>query len=356
MKTNTFKTALFGMGLWAAACGSQALAQGSSPTPIAIASGFSEPYVEISAQDQLKGMQRGVNVLGYNGVLDGTPHSPFGPYMFKKIKDAGFDTVRFNLQVLKHLGPDRNPDAEWLKRLDLEVVEATKQGLTVLIDIHDDGVCVKDVTACGMSLGRSWRLLAEHFENAPNKVTFELLNEPHEAIDAAMWNKFAGKLITIIRQFDETRNIIVGPTHWNSIGDLNLLDLPADDQHIIVTVHYYDPMTFTHQGAGWVGPEIKAIKDRHWGSAEEIKKIDTDFDKAEAWGKAHNRPIFLGEFGTYDTGPMEDRAKWLNAVTRSAEKHGFGWAYWQLEGDFIIYDMAKQDWKKPLLEAIIPAK
>ena len=45
---------------------------------------------------------------------------------------------------------------------------------------------------------------------------------------------------------------MIGPGQWNSISGLKSLQLPEDDQNLIITVHYYLPFEFTHQGAEWV--------------------------------------------------------------------------------------------------------
>ena len=121
----------------------------------------------------------------------------------------------------------------------------------------------------------------------------------------------------------------------------------------MVTFHYYDPMRFTHQGASWV-PAFTHVSGVTCCTAEERAKIDQDFDSVAAWSKAHDRPILLGEFGAREGGDMASRVAWTSAVARSAERHGFAWAYWQFDGDFIVYDMKKQDWVHPILKALIP--
>jgi len=160
--------------------------------------------------------------------------------------------------------------------------------------------------------------------------------------------------LAIIREKNPTRTVIVGPAFWNSIDHLAELELPAADRNLIVTVHYYTPMDFTHQGAAWADRKDKLGVE--WlGTEEERGVLKRDFDKAASWAKQHDRPLFLGEFGAYDKAPMESRARYLASVTRAAEQRGWSWAYWQFDSDFILYDIGRDSWIEPVRRALIPA-
>jgi endoglucanase len=67
-----------------------------------------------------------------------------------------------------------------------------------------------------------------------------------------------------------------------------------------------------------------------------------------------NRPILLGEFGAYDKGDMESRARYTAHAARTAESLGWAWAYWQFDSDFLLWDMQKDAWVAPILKALIP--
>jgi endoglucanase len=41
-------------------------------------------------------------------------------------------------------------------------------------------------------------------------------------------------------------------------------------------------------------------------------------------------------------------------VRAEAERHGFGWAYWQFDSDFIAWDMKTQHWIEPIRKALVP--
>ena len=139
------------------------------------------------------------------------------------------------------------------------------------------------------------------------------------------------------------RNVIIGPASFNNVGWLDKLVLPKNDRHIIITVHYYQPMSFTHQGANWT-PEYANFSGNTWGTPADYAALEKDFDGVQAWAKKNDRPILLGEFGAYDKGPLESRVKYTAAVARAAEKRGWAWAYWQFDSDFIVYDIDKDQW------------
>jgi endoglucanase len=129
--------------------------------------------------------------------------------------------------------------------------------------------------------------------------------------------------------------------------------LPQEDRHIIVTVHYYLPMEFTHQGARWVESTAK-LSGVTWGTDADKHRMEEDFAGVQKWSRENNRPILLGEFGAYDKGDMDSRVRYTAHAARTAESLGWAWAYWQFDGDFIVFDMKKNDWVAPIRDALIP--
>jgi endoglucanase len=197
-----------------------------------------------------------------------------------------------------------------------------------------------------------WRQVAEHCKDRPSDVVFEILNEPHGDLTPEMWNEMLREPLAIIRESNPHRTVIIGPGQWNQIAQLDKLELPEDDRHIIVTIHYYEPFAFTHQGASWAGNKPVGVE---WaGTAAEQRAITEDFGRAEAWSEEHDRPIFLGEFGAYDKAPMASRVRWTDFVARQAEARGWSWAYWQFDSDFIAYDIDGDKWVQPIRDALVP--
>ena len=298
---------------------------------------------------------RGVNILGYDPIWRSREQARFKAEYFQQLKAAGFNSVRLNLHPFRFMEATNGwtLKASWLATLDWAVTEAQRQGLAVILDLHEFHALGNDPVGNKEKLLAFWRQMATRFQSAPDSVCFEVLNEPFDKLTPELWNEYFAETLAIIRQTNPTRAVIVGPGHWNAISHLEKLKLPETDRHLIVTVHFYEPFDFTHQGASWTNQKDKLGFD--WkGTAEQVAALNRAFDKADAWCKANQRPLLLGEFGAYDRAPMDSRARWTDAVTRAAEARGWSWAYWQFDSDFILYDVKREAWVEPIRDALIP--
>jgi endoglucanase len=304
---------------------------------------------------QNRSLGRGVNVLGYDLIWDSFDKGRFKERYFKMLHDGGFNTLRVDLFPFRHMdaAPDFVLSNSWWQTTEWVVTNALAANLNVILDFHEYEVMAKDAEGNKARFLAFWQQLAPHFQNAPDKVMFEILNEPNGKVTPEIWNQYLAEALAIIRTSNPSRTVIIGPAFYNSIDHLNELKLPAKDRNLIVTVHYYNPMDFTHQGAPWAGRKDK-LGVLWQGIPEERAAIAADFKKAQNWAKRHRRPIFLGEFGAYDKGDMASRVRWTECVARTAEKSGWSWAYWQFDSDFIVYDIPKDQWIEPIYNALIP--
>jgi len=169
-----------------------------------------------------------------------------------------------------------------------------------------------------------------------------------------VWNPLLRETISTIRKTNPDRYVIVGSTEWCGISGLGSLELPAEDRHIIGTVHYYSPFHFTHQGAEWVSGSGAWLGSTWEGTSSQKQAVIRDLDLAATWGEANGRPIYLGEFGAYSSADMNSRALWTEFVARQAEERGMSWAYWEFCAGFGVYDRTKNEWNPQILNALIP--
>jgi endoglucanase len=274
---------------------------------------------------------------------------------FPTIRAAGFTVVRVPIRWAAHVGsaPDFTIDPAFFNRIDWVVAQAEKNNLNAILDYHNDEALMKNPDANADRFVATWKQIAEHYKDAPPSILFELLNEPNGKLDAPHWNALQTRTLATVRETNPTRSVVVGPVQWNSISLLPKLELPETDQHLLVTVHFYDPFHFTHQGAEWAQGST-AWLGTTWGTDADKKAVADSFDKAAKWGEDHHRPMYLGEFGAYSKSPIEGRARWTAFVTRTAESHGMPWTYWEFCSGFGVYDPVAKQWRQPLLDALLP--
>ena len=300
----------------------------------------------------LRGMNLG-NMLESpkEGAWGVTVHEEYFPI----IKQAGFNLIRVPICWSAHVGPapDYTIDPAFLSRVDWVVAQAEKNKMLAILDYHNDDALMHDPDVNADRFIATWKQISDHYRDAPAMIFFELLNEPNGKLDAPHWNDLLAKTLNVIRVTNPLRAIVVGPVQWNSIGSLPKLVLPESDRHLLVTFHFYDPMTFTHQGASWVEGSSKWLGNT-WGTNAERLAVAQAFDKAATWGIEHQRPLYLGEFGAFSAGDMASRAQWTAFVARTAELHDFPWTYWEFCAGFGAYDPQAKAWRQPLLDALMP--
>ncbi|MEM8530189.1 MAG: cellulase family glycosylhydrolase [Chloroflexota bacterium] len=175
---------------------------------------------------------------------------------FDLVKQAGFDTIRLPVSWTYHAS-EQAPytiDSAIFDRVDWAVEQAVQRDLNIVVNMHFYHDFNNNPDAEEERFLALWKQIAEHYQNSSNRVYFELLNEPNGVFNDApeRWNELFAQTVSIIRESNPTRPIIAGPAGWNVIDWLGDFDLPADP-NLITTVHYYEPHSFTHQGADWLG-------------------------------------------------------------------------------------------------------
>src|SRR5260370_39472389 len=97
--------------------------------------------------------------------------------------------------------------------------------------------------------------------------------------DGYRWFGMQGKLISAIGAGAPRHTIIASGHRWSGLAELLFLQ-PYADRNIIYNFHFYEPFAFTHQGAGWAGPNLQFYKNVPYPSSPEMvaKILDTVTD------------------------------------------------------------------------------
>lgn len=300
---------------------------------------------------------RGVNL---GNALDAPIEGEWGVFLkdeyFELIADAGFNSVRIPVRWSAHTEVEfpYSIDPQFLERVDWAIKQALSRKLVVILNVHHYAELNNSPQSHKERFLAIWEQLADHYKGYSNSLYFELLNEPGRNLTNELWNKYLADTIQIIRKDNPTRIIVVGPTQWNGILQLDNLKLPRRETNIIVTIHYYEPYKFTHQGASWANNSEKWIGTTWDGTDEQKSLISTHLDTATLWGRKNRRPLFLGEFGSYSRADNRSRLKWTGFLRTELEKRGISWAYWEFCAGFGVYDRIQNRWNQKLLKALIP--
>ncbi|MET0335363.1 MAG: glycoside hydrolase family 5 protein [Rhizobacter sp.] len=300
--------------------------------------------------------------INFGNMLDHAREGMAGPALRDEFivltAKAGFTAIRLPIRWDAQAA-DKPPyaiDPEFFERIDGVVKLALANGLAIVLDMHHyTGMMSEPETEQPRFLAL-WKQVAERYRAAPAQVIFEVLNEPHKDLTQARWNKVLAAVLPVIRASNPHRTLIVGGSEWNNRKMLETLALPRDDRNLIATFHYYEPMALTHQGAEWVSGAAAWAGTKWRADAADLRHLREAFDGVAAWAKREQRPIYLGEFGAYSKADAASRIAWTRAVREHAEARGFAWAYWELAAGFGVLEPRSLQWRKPLLDTLIPAK
>ncbi len=350
--------------------------------------GFSLPFFgPFAAAAASPTFRQGINISHW--LSQNYPERPYAADWFGEsdvawIADQGFDHIRFPIDGRLWLQADGSLDESKIKPFEQALAWARARDLGVILDMHFLPGASFDPTAQESSLftdrtlqhdvANFWRHVARRFADADAGLRFEILNEP-VAEENQQLNALNRVLLAAIRESNPTRTVYLTSNRWSGFSTLSDVVLP-DDPHVALTLHYYEPMIFTHQRASWVefpddmpvvtfpgtAPDLTGtVRADHWvlqsaGHALTAAAIEADFIRVARWVKqqAPDVEVHIGEFGVYDKAPDDSRERWTKAVRESCERHGFGWAVWDYRGGFAVRDAAGEG--TAILQGLFPPK
>jgi len=225
---------------------------------------------------------------------------------------------------------------------------------------------------------------------ASGAVALEPMNEPQSQCRVAFgtdWAAYQQFMVERIRRISARLPLFLTGGCWSNIEGIVALDSDLlRDRRNFISVHFYYPFLFTHQGASWsmsylagttgipypasagnlddtlartrarfqtlaLAPDADRAAAlaqaemeirRYFAEAQGPGQIDEWMDKVAAWQQrqqiASDRIVFT-EFGamkqTIDGVEFDraSRARWLHDASATIERHGWGWTAYVLRDD-----------------------
>jgi endoglucanase len=318
----------------------------------------------VSAQEREKAfainekLGRGIN---YGNMFEAPTETAWGnqwrPEYAGIIADLGFNHVRI---PIRWEPSDRSMAtapytvySTFLNRIKQVVDSAINSGLYAVINMHHHDALFENPGQQKARFLAQWKQISEFFSDYPDSLLFEILNEPHGNMTAEIWNEFYKEVLDTIRVDNPERIVLIGTPEWGGLGGLPSLELP-EDENVILTVHYYNPFQFTHQGASWVGGNADDWLGTEWLDTETERDVmRQEFAPLKAIELQHNIPVHIGEFGAYSKADIDSRVRWTTFLSRYLEELGWSWAYWEFSAGFGIYNPSNKTILQPLADALL---
>jgi endoglucanase len=300
-------------------------------------------------------MRRGINL---GNALEAPNEGEWGYRIetahLDAIRGAGFDGVRLPVRWDAHAreAPPYALAPAFLARVDDVVHGAIERGLIVQLDSHHYDALINAPQRHRARFLALWRQIARHYADAPAGLMLEPFNEPHG--DYWRGNRLVAlqrEVLSIIRESNPSRLVVLGPGNWNSIDGLRAWSPPAD-ANLAVSVHYYEPHDFTHQRAEWLGASAPRFP-RAWGTETDVAQVGDHIVQAARWGAQRGFAMQLGEFGVNRAVTPSQRALWTRTVRQACEASNMAWCAWDFAGAFPVWDREREAFIPEMLDALL---
>lgn len=246
-----------------------------------------------------RGLTRGINV-DVSLPKAGSPDKVlYEPTQYDAVRAAGFQSIRFFLSA-----------ADDPAIYEARINDALDRGLIVVICLWGSNHWASNPDEGIDEFVSVWNRIAEHYQDYPIDLVFELFNEPaglfvkpgqrHGLEDGGAVMKYLNAAIPVIRKTNPNRLLAIGGPGLNGALELEEYVTPMhltyqlengtgfeDDANTLGVFHMYHPYGFTHWNT--------SLNDLpNWRG--EIKSL---MSHAERWSARWNKPVLLSEWGAW---------------------------------------------------------
>jgi aryl-phospho-beta-D-glucosidase BglC (GH1 family) len=301
---------------------------------------FIQPFIatrinaQITPADAVVLMQTGINL---GNTLEPPNEGDWAPraqeYFFDMYKTAGFQVVRVPVRWDLHTAslPPYKIDEAWMKRVEEIVDWGLKRDLFIIVNAHHEEWIKSNYSQSNRDRFDSiWSQISVRFRNKPEKLLFEIINEP-KGLTKVQNDDLHKRVLSVIRKTNPARIVIFQGHEWGGSDELITAAIP-NDPYLIGSFHSYDPYLFGLEGQGT------------WGSASDYTELAAKFSKVKSWSDQTKIPVLLGEFGAIASADYNSRMKHYRAYVDLVRRNGFSGCAWDDGGSFKILLRNEKRW------------
>lgn len=281
--------------------------------------------------------------------------------LIKAVMAGGFNVIRIPVTWKEHIMMNENYkiNEAWMDRVQEIVDYAYNNEAYVILNIHHENwhePYYNNQEKGGEMLVAVWKQIAERFKDYDEHLIFEGMNEPRKIGTAVEWtggdqegwdvvNYYNGLFVETIRNAggNNPYRILMIPGYGaNSWEGIKHIDIPQNDNKIIISVHAYEPYDFALNTTG----------RGNWN--EDKNAMDTIMKSLKERFISKGIPVVIGEFGAMNKpaeGNEEDRGAWAEYYVKAAKELGIPCVWWDngaFEGNgelFGLIDRKTLEWK-----------
>ncbi|MCR4603198.1 MAG: cellulase family glycosylhydrolase [Prevotella sp.] len=285
------------------------------------------------------------------------------PEIIQDITERGFNIIRVPVTWFPHMDSEGNVDEAWMNRVEEVVNYVLDAGCYCILNVqHDTGATdgtrtdsiawiaadIDEYPAISPRFKHLWTQIATRFRDYDDHLLFEAMNETlngqrqwntaNSASDYEALNKLLQDFVDAVRATggnNEFRNLVINPMGAASKQeDIDAFECPYDTHanHLIASVHSYDPYNFCNDGGEW---------NHYIFDTECTDEIDAIFARVEKrFAQELGMPFFFGEFGAIDRKKdMAERIKYAKYMVSKFKAYGTSGLWWMG-----LYDREEMEW------------
>lgn len=282
------------------------------------------------------------------------------------VLDSGFNVIRIPVSWTNHIAPapDYTITESWIERVKEVVDYAYNKGAYVIINVHHEDwnyPYYDNLESASAEMEAVWRQIAEVFKDYDEHLIFEGQNEPRKIGTPLEWNggdeegwevvnKTNKVFIDTVRSTGGSnpyRMLMIPGYAANCTVGIRHIEVPENDNRVIVSVHAYEPYDFA----------LKPDGRSEWNhDTEAIDKLMSDL---KSLFTDQGIPVIIGEFGAMNRENEPERSQWAEYYVSAAKEIGVPCIWWdnglfQGEGErFGLFDRHNGECSYPDLLAAL---